>query len=349
MDNSSFIKLHRKLTEWEWYKDLPTYKLFTHLLLKANYEDSRYQGILIKRGEVLTGRIKLAEQTGLTLQQVRTALDKLRLTSEITSKATNKFSVIKLVNYNLYQDKQKQNNQLDVSQALNEQLSNNLQITTSKEEKEIKKKKKEEEEKAQNEFQEEVKKQEKKQIDQFNELWGAYTPMKDCVKGSKKKAEEAYIKIVKSKKHRHEQILQGAKSYLKECGKTNTFTCHVVAFLNQERFTDYDLQESTIELTGINDRKEKLKAWQDKLFNPDKTTDNFKLVTSSINFIGSYSEKVTFSFYDKKKAHFITDTKFIKGNFENDYRLQVQKKLQELFEQDTKLVVYAKEDFNNQY
>tara|TARA_R110002126_G_scaffold277766_1_gene423836 strand:- start:1182 stop:1982 length:801 start_codon:yes stop_codon:yes gene_type:complete len=137
MDNSSFIKMHRKLTEWEWYKNLPAFKLFTHLIIKANYQDSKYQGILIKRGEVLTGLIKLAEQTGLTQQQIKTAFKKLKLTNEITVKSTNRFSVIKLVNYNLYQDSKADSNK----QTTNKQQTNNKQTTTSKEEKEIKEEK----------------------------------------------------------------------------------------------------------------------------------------------------------------------------------------------------------------
>ena len=32
---SGWIKLHRKITEWEWYSDANTFRVFMHLLLTA--------------------------------------------------------------------------------------------------------------------------------------------------------------------------------------------------------------------------------------------------------------------------------------------------------------------------
>ena len=89
-----WIKLHRKLTEWEWYKDNNTKSLFIHLLLMANHKDGRFQGQEGKRGQLITGRKVLSVQTGLSEQQIRTGLNKLISTNEITIKTTNKNSLI---------------------------------------------------------------------------------------------------------------------------------------------------------------------------------------------------------------------------------------------------------------
>ena len=139
MDNSGWIKLHRSLLKWEWYDDIPSKVLFLHLLLKANHESSKWHGQLVERGQLIVGRDELAKQTGLTIQQLRTALDKLKSTSQITSKATNKFTVISICNYDKYQD---QSTSQITSKATNEQPTNNQQSTTNKNEKNLRTKEK---------------------------------------------------------------------------------------------------------------------------------------------------------------------------------------------------------------
>lgn len=84
-----FITLHRKIMKWEWYKDVPTKVLFLHLLLNANYEEKKWRGLIIKRGQLVTSLNHLSEETGLTKQQVRTALCKLEATQEITRSVTH--------------------------------------------------------------------------------------------------------------------------------------------------------------------------------------------------------------------------------------------------------------------
>lgn len=101
-----FIKLHRKLNNWEWINDPNVFCLFIHILLNANYEDKKWKGNDIKRGQFLTSLDRLSEITGLSKQQTRTALEKLKSTNEITCTTTNKFTIIEVVNYNVYQAKE---------------------------------------------------------------------------------------------------------------------------------------------------------------------------------------------------------------------------------------------------
>ena len=129
-----WIKLHRQLLEWEWYDDLNTRVLFIHLLLRANHKDNTWHGIDIKCGEVLTGRKKLSKEVGLSEQQTRSSLIKLKSTNEITIKTTNKYSFIKINNWNDYQ----QDNQQTTTRATNKQPTNNQQITTNKNDKKVK-------------------------------------------------------------------------------------------------------------------------------------------------------------------------------------------------------------------
>ena len=60
MLENGFVKLHRSLLKWEWYDDLNTFKLFMHLLLTVNYYDSKWHGVMIKRGSRAISRNKLA-------------------------------------------------------------------------------------------------------------------------------------------------------------------------------------------------------------------------------------------------------------------------------------------------
>ena len=110
MNATGFICLYRQITQWEWYKNPNTFRLFIHLLLMANYADGRFEGEIIKRGEYVTSLPSLADQTSLTIQQARTALDHLKSTGEITDRKTNRYRVITIVNYDRYQIDNRQNN-----------------------------------------------------------------------------------------------------------------------------------------------------------------------------------------------------------------------------------------------
>jgi predicted transcriptional regulator len=116
-----YIKLHRQLLWWEWYDDINTKVLFIHLLLKANHKKGKWRGIDIYPWEHITWRISLSDETWLTQQQIRTSLNKLKSTNEITIKTTNKYSIIKLNKWDDYQ----QSNQQDNQQSTNNQPTSN--------------------------------------------------------------------------------------------------------------------------------------------------------------------------------------------------------------------------------
>lgn len=100
---NGFVKIHRKLVRWGWYQDNVVKGVFLHLLLTANFEDMPWQGITIKRGQLVTNLQRMSNELGFSVQQIRTALKKLASTNEITSKSTNKFSLITIVNWEEYQ------------------------------------------------------------------------------------------------------------------------------------------------------------------------------------------------------------------------------------------------------
>lgn len=98
-----FIKIHRKITQWAWYKDESVARVFIHLLLIANHKDNAWRNITIKRGQLVTSYRHLAEDLNLGVATVHRAVKKLLSTGEITTERNAKFTIITLINYNQYQ------------------------------------------------------------------------------------------------------------------------------------------------------------------------------------------------------------------------------------------------------
>lgn len=133
-----WVKIHRKMLDWQWADDPFCGWVFVNLILMASYEDKEWRGISIKKGQVVTSSNNLAKQTGLNRGQLRGCLNRLKSTNEITSKSTSKYTVITVLNYHLYQAANQQSNQ----RPTNDEPATNQQLTTSKEVKEVKEVKK---------------------------------------------------------------------------------------------------------------------------------------------------------------------------------------------------------------
>ena len=96
---SGWVKNYRSIKDWGWYRKPLTAHLFQHLIREANHKSGECFGIELRRGQLLTGRKSLANETGLSEQQVRTALSHLKSTKEVTIKSTKRFSIITICNY----------------------------------------------------------------------------------------------------------------------------------------------------------------------------------------------------------------------------------------------------------
>ena len=103
MEPTSFVKIDRNMLRWGWFRDGDTFRVFMYLILTANYEDSFYMGHKILRGQVVTGRKKIAEDLAITEQRVRTAIKHLKSTNEITTTSTPKFTIVPVTGYDKHQ------------------------------------------------------------------------------------------------------------------------------------------------------------------------------------------------------------------------------------------------------
>ena len=133
----AYVKLHKKMLSWEWYDDMITFRVFIHCLLKADYKPSRWHGIALEPGQFPTSFAKLAKETNLTVQQVRTAMKHLKSTGEITMYQHANCSVVSINNWSQYQGSNKPSNKASTS----DQQGSNKASTTFKEYKEEKNKK----------------------------------------------------------------------------------------------------------------------------------------------------------------------------------------------------------------
>ena len=102
-EKSTFIKLD--ILRWRWFKNSNIFHVFLFLLLNANVEDHEFENDIIHRGEVVTSLASIEKSTGLTTSQIRNIISTLKKTGEITSRYTNRYRVITIVNYDRYQEK----------------------------------------------------------------------------------------------------------------------------------------------------------------------------------------------------------------------------------------------------
>jgi len=144
--NQGWVKIHRKIKDWEWYDDAIVFRVFIHLVLSVNHVDKKWRGKLVKRGQLITSYQHLSDELSknkkhkVGVQSIRTALNKLKSTGELTSESTNEYTIITVGNYNDYQTTNKRINK----RLTNEQQTTNKRLTTTKELKNEKNEKKRE-------------------------------------------------------------------------------------------------------------------------------------------------------------------------------------------------------------
>ena len=137
-EQQGYIALFRQFLSWEWFTDIKTCHLFIYCLLRANYKDGIWQKIPYKRGQFITSRRKLSVETGLTEQEIRTCLNRLKSTNEITNVSNRQNTIITVNNYEKYQNEllknnkiNQRNNQQSTSRITTDNTINNSTINTS--------------------------------------------------------------------------------------------------------------------------------------------------------------------------------------------------------------------------
>lgn len=105
-----FALIHRKMMDLPFYRsDSEAVHLWIHFIMKANHEagpvDTEFGEVICRRGEFITGRNKLAFETGIESDRVKYLISKFEKLGMISKESNNKFSKIFIVKYDDYQQK----------------------------------------------------------------------------------------------------------------------------------------------------------------------------------------------------------------------------------------------------
>ena len=107
---SNWVKLSRKLATSAIAAKPEYLAVWVHLLLAASYKEGEIlvgrQVVRLLPGQLVFGRHKFSEKTGVSEAIVRSALQVLKSLQQITIKSETKYSVITITNWSFYQGKE---------------------------------------------------------------------------------------------------------------------------------------------------------------------------------------------------------------------------------------------------
>ena len=129
---NGWLKLYRSIDQWEWRSDPNTFSVWIYCLTHARHEDGSWQGVSLEAGQLVTGRNAISKETGVSSRGVRTALEHLKKSGNLTIKPTNKFSVITVVNWEFWQGGGNATDQQTDQQPTNNRPATDQQPTTNK-------------------------------------------------------------------------------------------------------------------------------------------------------------------------------------------------------------------------
>lgn len=137
-EGNGWIKLYRKLLNKAiWKCSTPEQKvILITLLLLANHKEEEWewkgQKFMCKPGQFVTSLNSIAQKAGrnISIQNVRTALDKFKKYDFLTYESTKTGRLVTIVNYSVYQSRKESNQQSNQQRA-------NKEVTTNKNDKKI--------------------------------------------------------------------------------------------------------------------------------------------------------------------------------------------------------------------
>lgn len=131
-----WITLHRKLLG-NPICGKPSYlSVWIHLLLMANHEETSFiwnnKKQILKKGQLLTGRKKLSEMTGVSESQIYNILEYFELEQQIEQQKTTKYTIITIRNWCKYQERNNKNNSKVTTERQQSNTYNNVNNNVNK-------------------------------------------------------------------------------------------------------------------------------------------------------------------------------------------------------------------------
>lgn len=209
--SEGWIKIYRSLMYSDIFQNEKMLKIFIWCLLKAGHKDNQIRVgkklINVKRGQFIFGRAKAAEELGLSQSTVWSYMKELEERKTIKIKSNNKYSLVIIENWALYQNKdEKANNKITTKKHQNDNKK-----TTDKQQKDTNKN---------------VKNVKNIYTSKIDDLWAIYP--------NKKGKKIAYKKIEGLlSKYNFEELKRCVERYVTETkGKDKQYIQHGSTFFN---------------------------------------------------------------------------------------------------------------------
>ncbi len=110
--NDGWISIHRKIKNSSWYNDSQYVHLWIHLLLSACYKDTDVKVgndiVHLKRGQLLTSRKSLESVVHIQESKIYRILKCFENEHQIEQQKNKKYTIISIVNYDMYQQNEQQ-------------------------------------------------------------------------------------------------------------------------------------------------------------------------------------------------------------------------------------------------
>lgn len=104
---NGYVWLHRRLKHKAFYKKSAYVHIWVHLLLSANHAPAEFmwngEVVILHRGQLITGRKELAQQTGVPETTIERILNFLENEHQIGQQKTTKYRLITILNWDSYQ------------------------------------------------------------------------------------------------------------------------------------------------------------------------------------------------------------------------------------------------------
>lgn len=137
MENG-WIKLHRKIIGKGFYNKSQYFHLWVHLLLCANHDSKEFMWngniILVKEGQMITGRKELSQQTGIPQSTIEDILKFLETQHQIRQQKTTKYRLITIVNWVKHQKSDSKSNSRATTEQQQADTNKNVRSIRMKEE-----------------------------------------------------------------------------------------------------------------------------------------------------------------------------------------------------------------------
>lgn len=136
--NNGWVKIHRAILDKGFYKRSAYVHLWLHLLLNVNHEPKEFMWngniVLIKEGQMITGRKELSAQTGIPESTIEDILKFLETQHQIQQQKTTKYRLITIVNWIKHQKSDSKSNNRATTEQQQADTNKNVRSIRIKEE-----------------------------------------------------------------------------------------------------------------------------------------------------------------------------------------------------------------------